>query len=274
MGKISDALEKSKKENTIKLEKLPVRTVEPATDKETPSIPVMNKITSHNINNKLIVITAPDSYEAESFKLLRAQILFAKNREKPKIIMVTSAMPGDGKTFVAANLAASIALGIDEHVLLVDGDLRRPNLHKMFGISNKSGLHEYLKKEKDLSELLIKTSINKLSFLPAGSAPHNPSELLASGDMKSFLEEVRERYDDRFIILDTPPSQIMAESNVMSNFVDGIIFVIRESMTPRDMVRKAINALGKDKILGTVVNAHSQLQKSQEEYYGRYYKNS
>ena len=270
MGKIFDALEKSKKEKVIKSEMIPANKPEPHVTAP-PVAPVMETIKSNNINNKLIVLTAPDSFEAESFKLLRAQILFSKDRERPRSIMVTSAMPGDGKTFVAANLAASIAMGIDDHVLLVDCDLRRSSLHNMFGLSNRNGLHEYLKNEKELSELLIKTSINKLSFLSAGSIPHNPSELLASGDMKSFLEEVRDRYDDRFIILDTPPSQIMAESNIISNFVDGVIFVVRENVTPSDMVRKAVASFQKDKLLGIVVNCHTQLQKKHAYYYKHYY---
>lgn len=270
MGKIFDALEKAKKEKAIITEPIPVNMSEPAAQHQEPVASVISNIKANNISNRLVVIAAPESYEAESFKLLRAQILFAQNRERPKTIMVTSAMPGDGKTFVAANLAASIAMGIDEHVLLVDCDLRRSNLHTMFGVSNRNGLNEYLKKEKSLSDLLIKTCIDKLSLLPAGSAARNPSELLASNDMKVFLEEVRERYDDRFIILDTPPSQILAESNIISNFVDGIVFVVRENTTPRDMVQKAVASFGKDKLLGIVVNGHTHLQKNKA-YYKNYY---
>jgi protein-tyrosine kinase len=269
MGKIFDALEKAKKEKAIIAEPITFDRPEPVHAE--PVIPVISTIKANNISNKLIVINAPESYEAESFKLLRAQILFAQNRERPKTIMVTSAMPGDGKTFVAANLAASIAMGIDEHVLLVDCDLRRSSLHTMFGVSNKNGLNEYLKKEKNLQDLLIKTCVDKLSFLPAGNVTRNPSELLASSDMKAFLEEVKVRYDDRFIILDTPPSQILAESNIISNFVDGIVFVVRENATPRDMVQKAVTSFDKDKLLGIVVNGHTHLQKNKAYYYKNYY---
>lgn len=267
MGKIFDALEKAKKEKAIKSETIPAN--RPGSANWGTS--VMETIKSNNVSSKLIVLTAPDSFEAESFKLLRAQILFSKDRERPRTIMVTSAMPGDGKTFVAANLAASIAQGIDDYVLLVDCDLRRSSLHQMFGLSNRYGLHEYLKKKKELPELLIKTSINKLSFLPAGTLPSNPSELLASNDMMSFLEEVRDRYDDRFIILDTPPSQILAESHVISNFVDGIVFVVRENVTPSDMVKKAVSSFSKEKLLGVVVNGHAKHQKKHAYYYKNYY---
>ena len=186
--------------------------------------------------------------------------------------MVTSAMPGDGKTFVAANLAASIAMGIDEYVLLVDCDLRRPDLHRMLGLSNAEGLREYLSGKKDLRDLLVRTSIDKLSLLPAGSPPHNPSELLASAGMKSFLEEIRNRYEDRFIIIDTAPSQVLTEANILANFVDGIIFVVMDQITPREAVQKAIENLGKKKVLGVVYNGHSQRYKSYGKYYKEYYK--
>jgi len=272
MGKISDALDRHKKEREIKTETIFPKKISEFPVKE--SILQIHKeiISKNNYDPKLVVLTAPDSYESENFKLLRAQIMFAKDRKRPKTIMVTSAMPGDGKTFVAANLAVSIASGIDEHVLLVDCDLRRPDIHKLFGLSSSDGLHEHLSGKKQLADLLIKTNINKLSILPAGHPPNNPSELLASGAMKGFLEEIRDRYDDRIIILDTAPSQVLAEANVLSNFVDGIIFVIRSEKTPRELIRKAIDGLGRDKILGIVFNGYSQEQKTYGKYYHKYYK--
>jgi len=271
MGKISDALERHNKEREIKTEML--------FPNKAPDVPVRDNvlqtqkevIRQMDYDPKLVMMTAPDSYEAENFKLLRAQIMFAKDRKRPRTIMVTSSMPGDGKTFVAANLAVSIASGIDEHVLLVDCDLRRPDIHKMFGISRSDGLHECLAGKRQLSDLLIRTKINKLSLLTAGHPPHNPSELLASGAMVSFLEEIRDRYDDRIIVLDTAPSQVLAEANVLSNFVEGIIFIIRSEKTPREMIRKAIDGLGRDKILGFVFNGYSQEWKSYGKYYKKYY---
>lgn len=272
MGKISDALDRHKKETEIKTETLfPHKASESA--RHEPVLKVHREIITHSdYDPKMVVVTAPDSYESENFKLLRAQIMFAKDRKRPRTIMVTSATPGDGKTFVAANLAVSIASGIDEHVLLVDCDLRRPDLHQMFGFSTSDGLHEHLARKKPLSELILSTRINKLSLLPAGHLPDNPSELLASGAMKSFLEEIRDRYVDRIIILDTAPSQVLAEANILSTFVDGIVFVVRAERTPKELISKAITALGKDKILGIVFNGYSQEQKSYGKYYRKYYK--
>jgi protein-tyrosine kinase len=272
MGKISDALDRHNKEREIKTERL-MPEISPDIP-ATRSVQQIHKgfVTQNECDPKLVVITAPGSYEAENFKLLRAQIMFAKDRKRPRTIMITSSAPSEGKTFVSANLAVSIAEGIDEHVLLVDCDLRRPDLHQMFGLSASYGLHEYLTGKKKLEELLIKTKINKLSLLPAGHSPSNPSELLASGAMKSFLEEIRDRYEDRIIILDTAPSNILAEANILSNFVDGIIFVIMAEKTPRELVNKAIIGLGKDKILGIVLNGHGQDLKTYGKYYRKYYK--
>jgi protein-tyrosine kinase len=272
MGKISDALDRHKKETEIKTETLfPHKASE--TSRHEPVLKIHREIiTQNDYDPKMVVVTAPDSYESENFKLLRAQIMFSKDRKRPRTIMVTSATPSDGKTFVAANLAVSIATGIDEHVLLVDCDLRRPDLHQMFGFSTSDGLHEHLAEKKPLNELLLRTKIDKLSLLPAGHPPDNPSELLASGAMKTFLEEIRDRYDDRIIILDTAPSQILAEANILSNFVDGIIFVVRAEKTPRELIRKAINALGRDKLLGIVFNGYSHEQKAYGRYYQKYYK--
>jgi protein-tyrosine kinase len=272
MGKISDALDRHKKEREIKTEMLFPKKISELSVRESVGQTHKEIISQKDYDPKLVVITVPDSYEAENFKLLRSQIMFAKDRKRPRTIMVTSATPEDGKSFVSANLAVSIASGIDEHVLLVDCDLRRPDLHKMFGLSARDGLHEHLAGKRRLSDLLITTKINKLSLLPAGHPPNNPSELLASGAMKLFLEEIRNRYDDRIIILDTAPSQVLAEASVLSNFVEGIIFVIRAEKTPRELIRKAIDGLGGEKIMGIVFNGHSQEQKTYGKYYHKYYK--
>jgi exopolysaccharide/PEP-CTERM locus tyrosine autokinase len=223
-------------------------------------------------SQKLVVLSDPESVDAENFKVLRAQILFPSNRERPKTIMITSAFPGEGKTFVAANLAVSIALGIDEHVLLVDCDLRRSNVHEMFGYDNHEGLCEYLTQKRDLAEVLIRTEIRKLSLLAAGRTPPNPTELLSSGRMEAFLEEVRARYADRFVVLDSAPSLVTAESGILAKYVDGIVLVVMAQKPPRRAVQKAVQNLGREKILGIVFNGYSKTQKEYHKYYKRYYK--
>ena len=268
MGRIFDALEKHKKETTLEGGLLSSKTISEIEKNKKP--PVL--LSQDGCDPKLITVTAPGSFDAELFKVMRAQILFPQSGKRKKSIMLTSAFPGEGKTFVAANLAVSIAQGINEHVLLVDGDFRRPNLHKMLGYSNSVGLHEYLTDKKDMADLIIHTRFDKLSFLPAGSPSHNPSELLASNEMKDFLNEVRDRYDDRLIIIDSAPVQATAEASVLSNYVDGVILVVRSQKTPREMVLKSVEALGRNRILGVIFNGYAKNMKRYGKYYGKYYK--
>lgn len=168
--------------------------------------------------------------------------------------MVTSAVPGEGKSFVAANLAISIAQSIQEHVLIIDSDMRVPSIHRQFGFDDIPGLSEYLANGTPLSMLLQKTKVDKLSILPAGKPPHNPAELLSSQRMSKLLEEVRERYSDRYIIIDSPPPKLTAEANALARQVDGILLIVKYGSTPRDMVSDLIELLGKEKILGVVFN--------------------
>ncbi|MBW1922166.1 MAG: polysaccharide biosynthesis tyrosine autokinase [Deltaproteobacteria bacterium] len=272
MGKISDALERRRKETALKSEKHPLAVPERIVEERSPKIISKPLLDFTGFSHKLVVVTAPDSMDAENFKVLRGQILFPQKGEPPRCIMVTSAFPGEGKTYVAANLAVSIALGINEHVLMVDCDLRRPSLHKMLGYKRAEGLREYLRGERDLPELLVKTKIDKLSLLMAGKPAHNPSELLASSAMREFIREVKNRYDDRYIILDATPSQVTAEANVLAHNVDGVVFVVMNQKAPRETVRRSIENLGKNKIIGIVFNGYSKSYKAYDKYYKRYYK--
>ena len=271
MGKIFDALERHKKEKSINAERLPIGETRNRIREVPKPSPVPESFINNGFSPKLLVLSAPESLDAENFKILRSQILFPKNGERPRTIMVTSVFPAEGKTFLASNLAVSIALGINEHVLLIDCDLRKPNIHKMFGYSNSEGLHEYLTGRKELPDLLIRTGIEKLTLLTSGSLAPNPSELLSSSNMREFLKEVRDRYQDRFIIIDAPPSQVVAEANVLAKYVDGIILVVMAQKSPSEAIQRSIDNLGKSKILGIVFNGYSQSYKSYGKYYKKYY---
>ena len=276
MGKIADALERHDKEKVVKLDDVkeapPKRLIV-----EEPEVKLARQIASDLISEQrfsdsLIMLSSPDSADAETFKVLRGQILFPKDRKIPRSMLVTSTFPAEGKSYVAANLAATLALSIDEYVLLIDTDLRRPRLHRMFGYSKVQGLHEYLVGGCKLEELVLKSGLDKLSILPAGKPPRNPTELLSSSMMVKFLDEVKERYQDRFVIIDSPPSNVATEGKFLAQYVDGIIFVVMANKTPRKDIEKAIDNLGRDKILGIVFNGYEQVRKSYYRYYDRYYK--
>jgi len=261
MGKISDALERQQNEKEINAKMLQP---ESGTQDPEPRIP-------NNIDPKLVACSAPGSIEAENFKTLKGHILFAKDSAKPRTIMVTSAIPGEGKTLVAANLAADLAQGVNEHALLIDCDLHHPNLHNILGYSNREGLQDYLAEKMELEDLLIRTKIDKLSLLTAGTPTPNPSELLTSRKMKEFFEEVKGRYSDRYIVVDCPPAHILSEVSILANYVDGVIFVVLAQKAPREIISKCTENIGKENILGIVFNGYDTSSKIYSNYYEKYY---
>lgn len=276
MGKIADALERHDKETFAILEnpkeEKPKRLVV-----EEPEVKLARQIASqlgsdHGFSDSLVMLSSPDSADAETFKVLRGQILFPKDRKVPRSILVTSTFPAEGKTYVMANLAATLALSIDEYVLAIDADLRRPRLHRMFGYTKVQGLHEYLVGSRKIDELILKSGIEKLSLLPAGKPPRNPTELLSSNMMMKFLDELKEQDHDRFILIDSPPSSVTAETKFLAQHVDGIIYVVMANKTPRKDIEKAIDNLGREKILGIVFNGYEQVRKNYYRYYDRYHK--
>jgi len=207
------------------------------------------------IDKNLVTLLKPRSFEAEQFKILRTRLLFPTAGEKiPHSIMVTSTVSNEGKSFVAANLAVSIAQTNDRYVLLMDCDLRSPSIHKLLGFPESPGLSEYLSDDTPLSSLLIKTKISGLTILPGGKPPFNPSELLSSEKMSGLLKEVKSRYSDRYIIIDSPPPLLMAGTAVIARQVDGVIIVVKYGKTRQDMISELIDAVEKEKVLGIVLN--------------------
>lgn len=197
MGKIYDALEKFETENnTDSLE----TENDVYSEKNETGLPSHSDVKNeplrrnNNLDLSMVVFNDPLSYAAEQFRMLRSRILFPLEGEPLRTIMVTSASQGEGKSFTAANLAISIADGINDHVLLIDCDIRNSSQQKLFGFGAVRGLSDYLRGRRELESILLKTSINKLTLLPGGKRPTNPAELLSSKRMSSLLVEVRERY--------------------------------------------------------------------------------
>ena len=229
------------------------------------------------LDRNLISLLEPRSYEAEQFKILRTGILFPIAGEVPKSILVTSALPGEGKTFVAANLAVSIALNINRHVLLMDCDIRKPDIHRQFGLGKVPGLNEYLMQKSELGSLLVRTDIDRLTILPGGEPSQSPSELMSSERMTELIEEVKHRYYDRLIVIDSPPTNLAAETGFLARQVDGILVVAKYGKTPRKDIADLLELLGSDKILGVVLNRVDMALKRKYGYkysgkYRGYYK--
>ena len=259
MSKFYDALELAKKGDKKQQELQEKPVIEFGEKKK----PIFRK--------ELVVLNEPDSEVAEYFRFLRSFITRPVKGNPPRSLLIASALVGEGKTFVASNLAACISQGIEEHVLLIDSDLRKPTVYKIFGVPNKNhGLSTYLSKNEPLTDLLTKTSIEKLTILPAGNSTKIPTELLSSDKMKNLIQEVRNRYEDRIVIIDSSPLDITPESSVIAKFVDAILLVVRYGKTPRHCVRSALEKIPKEKLLGVVFNGN----ESQFRRYGpyRYYR--
>jgi len=203
---------------------------------------------------QLVSYYQPKSLGAEQFRKLRTYLLQLNVQNPPRTIMVTSATSREGKTFVSANLAAGLSRDLNAHALLVDCDLRVPSLATLFGFSNGLGLSDYLRDSRQIADLLLKTRVEKLSVLPGGNTPENPTELIGSKKMEDLVHELKSRYNDRYVIFDSTPLLAASESEVLSKLVDGIIIVVKAGVTPRETVKQAISFLDKEKILGLVLN--------------------
>ena len=187
----------------------------------------------------------PRSRIADEFRVLKRPLLGNATGERvvpikhSNLIMVTSSVPGEGKTFSAINLAMSIAMELDKTVLLVDADVARPSLPKVLGLPHGKGLMDVLKdKSIDLSEALIRTNVDKLSILQAGSQHAQATELLASDEMARLLEEISTRYADRIVIFDSPPLLVTTEARVLATQMGQIVFVVNaENTLQRDVIQ-------------------------------------
>ena len=221
--------------------------------------------------DEMAVFSIPDSLFAECCRFMRSKITRLHSDNPPRSILISSALKGEGKTFVACNLAASISQTPDEYVLLVDSDLRNPRMHKVFGIpSVEKGLATYLEGNAALPELLKKTAFDKLTLLPAGNPAAAPAELLSSERMKELIREIRDRYRDRFIIIDSAPLGLAPETSVIANSVDAVLLVVRHGKSPRDAVKEAVKRIKKEKLMGVIYNAYDESSELHNRY--GYYK--
>jgi protein-tyrosine kinase len=295
MGKISDVLEKSgvelgDKGTERKVQQQVKKNVilEPSPQQVEDIIienPPRKVVRPHTLSSagawdeRLTNVMHSSTGVAESIRILRSRILHPQDgRERPQTIMITSSAPQEGKSFVSANLAVTMARGLDQYSLLVDCDLRRPSQAKLFGLSSvcKRGLSDYLKEDCDLSEFIYKTSVEKLSILASGAPPVNPAELLSSERMARLVDELSGRYSDRFIIFDSPPYHIASEAGVLAKEVDGVVLVVGYGKSDRSQVKSMVELIGAEKIIGVVFNGmkSSYIQKkvfASYDSYGGYY---
>ncbi len=222
-------------------------------------------------NPLLAALTEPHSPVSEQYRKLKSALVHLTNEDRFRnLLMITSAIAGEGKSLTAANLAISMSQEYDLTVLLVDADLRRPSIHSYLGFEQGIGLSDCLQDGTDIAEAIIKTDISKLSVISAGREVAKPLELFASNRMQELMAELKHRYNDRYVIIDTPPLLPFAETRSLAHIVDGIALVIHEGVTPRENVLEAQEILKGCPVLGVVLN-NSTTAKAESSYYNRYY---
>lgn len=219
---------------------------------------------ANDINKRRIAILQPDSFVAEQFRMLRGRIDSVAAQRPIRTIAVSSANAHEGKSTASINLAIVTAMSLGRKVLLVDCDLRRPRIHSSLGIEPSAGLAEVLLDRSTLDEAIVKVDNLNLDVLPVRFTPPNPSELLASSQMKSLLEEAASRYDR--VIFDTPATLGLPDSKIVSELCDGLVMVVRADVTPREDVHAALEVLDRRRVLGLVLNGVDQSR----ERYGYY----
>jgi capsular exopolysaccharide synthesis family protein len=215
-------------------------------------------------NSYPIVALEKESPAAEQYKILREQVKEAGIGS----FSITSPVKRDGKTTVAVNLAATLSLDYEERVLLIDGDLRAPSVHKYFDAPQSPGLTDYLvtSSKMNLANLVQETFLPGLRILSSGKPSHLASELLAKERMKQILNEARAQFPGHRIIIDSPPILSTPDPLVIARYVDGVLLVVRAGKTPRDYLTKAIQSLNSSKIMGVVLNG-ADLGLSSKYYY-------
>jgi non-specific protein-tyrosine kinase len=265
MSKLKQALEKAKKDRG-ELERVEVRSIEPvdyrtehapqAQDKPLKPVYSSTKVIQCDADllNRNRVVSVCTRDEADRLKILRTQILNTMSEEGKNTLMITSANPGEGKTLTAINLAISFSHQFNKTVLLVDGDIRKPTIHKFMGLEDGAGLADCLVDKKSITDGLVNPGMDRIVILRGGKPHTNSAELLGSEKMKALLKEMKERYPERFIIFDTSSVLTSADPLVLANLVDGILLVVEAEKTKKEDVQKVLEMFKNKPVIGTVFN--------------------
>jgi len=233
-------------------------------------IPQISIIEDGNKEFEFIVAKKPDASASEAYRALRTRIKFSKiDKESLKVILLTSSTSQEGKTTTSINLAGSFAQA-NFKTILIDADLRKPRIHSIFKEQRYPGLTDYFFGQVTYKDIIRSTSINNLFYISAGTIPPNPSEILGSTQMESFLEKLKNEYD--YIIIDSPPLIAVTDSEVLTQLVDGTILVVSANSTEVELMDRSIEILKRDKVtfLGVVLN-NFMYRSGYSSYYKYYY---
>jgi protein-tyrosine kinase len=216
----------------------------------------------------LVAHSEPKSPAAEAYRSLRTSIQFAGLDHKCRTILMTSSSPGEGKSTTVANFGVVMAQ-TGSRVLLIDSDLRRPTLHRVFGLTNSRGLTTALLDALPFSQIAQATAVPNLFVLTSGPVPPNPAELVGSNRMRELLEAAISEYD--MVLLDSPPLVSVSDAVALAAFTDGVVLVVQTGKVPHEVIRRAAGQIHavKGRILGVVMNA---VNLKRDGYYYDYYR--
>jgi len=204
----------------------------------------------------------------EEFRTLRSRLYRIREKRNLKTILVASALPAEGKSFVSANLSQVLARQHGRRVLLIDGDLRWSRLHQYLGTASEPGLTEYLKGECDEFSIIQRGPVDNLMFIPGGKSTPNPAELVANERFRQLVQQASQIFD--WVVLDSPPAVPVSDAGLMSQVCDGVLLVVEAVKTPYEMAQKARQEFKDRPLLGVVLNRVAPKSTYTSYYYGRY----
>jgi len=216
-------------------------------------------------DSRLVSVAEEGSLGAEKFRFLAVRLRHFRQNRPLKKVLITSTIPQEGKSTVAANLACTLARRRNQKTLLLDGDLRRPTMAAQFGVGKVPGLCEWLSGQTESYNIYRLESLN-LWILPAGAAPENPLELMQSGKLSLLMERLESWFD--WIVIDSPPVLPLADTSLWSRLADGVLLVTRKGTTEKQQLKRGLEAIEKSKLLGALVN--SSANAAHADYYQRY----
>jgi capsular exopolysaccharide synthesis family protein len=263
MERIKQALDKARAEREVSGQSAAATAPSnvPATAVETAiqySQTKVMKPESATLQNNRVIYGEADRVGLTAYKMLRTQILQRMTARGWNTLGITSPAPEDGKTLTAINLAISLARELHHTVLLVDADLRNPNVHKYFGIHVSAGIGDYLLKGVPMEEVLVNPGIDRLVLMPGRAPVENSSEILASPAMGELVEQLKSRYPSRIVLFDLPPILSADDALSFTPFVDAFLMVLRDGETGREELEHAMDMMKDATIIGTVLNASDE----------------
>jgi capsular exopolysaccharide synthesis family protein len=218
------------------------------------------------VATRLVALTDQTSVGAEKFRTLAARLRYFQNKQDLKKLVITSAVQGEGKSLISANIAVTLARR--QKTLLIDGDLRRSGLKDLFGTQNMRGLTDWWQKSVTIGNFLTRVEGLSLWHLSAGQAEGQPLEILQSQRMSDMLTQLAESFD--WVIIDSPPLAPVADGHVWATHADGTLLVVRQGKTPKKLLQKTLESVENLRLMGIVMNAS---QEAQRHYYSQYYAN-